>query len=133
MLPNLAARAPIVFSPFAHLLTYPQRRLKQMETIVLFDPKAAQSQHGGFRKYNCTPQNKSSLTPCDMEVAMHTRRDFIKKAISLSGAAGVSTVVPECVQRAFAIVPDPGTSYLDAEHVTCLRICGRTHSVHEWQ
>lgn len=51
---------------------------------------------------------------------MATRRDFLKQAFLLAGASGVSGVVPEAVQRAFAIAPDPGTSYLDAEHIVIL-------------
>jgi phospholipase C len=49
-----------------------------------------------------------------------SRRDFIKKAILLSGAAGSLGVIPESIQRAFAIEPDPDTTYLDAEHVVIL-------------
>lgn len=37
----------------------------------------------------------------------------------LSGAAMIGTV-PESVQRALAISPDPGTSFLDAEHIVIL-------------
>ena len=51
---------------------------------------------------------------------MQSRRDFLKKAILLSGAAGFSGAIPESVQRAFAIEPEPGTSYLDAEHIVIL-------------
>lgn len=51
---------------------------------------------------------------------MQSRRDFLKKAIFLSGAAGLSGVLPESVQRAFAIEPAPGTTYLDAEHIVIL-------------
>lgn len=48
---------------------------------------------------------------------MQTRRDFMKKVAMLGGLAGVSGVVPESVQRAFAIAPDPGSTFLDAEHI----------------
>ncbi len=51
---------------------------------------------------------------------MQTRRDFLKLAAMLSGAAGVSGFVPDSIQRAYAIAPDPGTSYLDAEHIVIL-------------
>lgn len=51
---------------------------------------------------------------------MDTRRDFIKKAFLLSGAAGVAGVLPASVQRALAIDPRPGSTYLDAEHVVIL-------------
>ncbi|MBS1801123.1 MAG: phospholipase C, phosphocholine-specific [Acidobacteria bacterium] len=48
---------------------------------------------------------------------MQSRRDFIKKVAMLSGLAGASGVVPESVQRAFAITPEKGSTYLDAEHI----------------
>ncbi len=38
----------------------------------------------------------------------------------LSGAAGVSGVVPDSIQRAFAIEPEPGSTYMDAEHIVIL-------------
>ena len=49
-----------------------------------------------------------------------TRRDFLKIAAMLSGAAGVSGVVPESIQRALAIEPAPGSTYMDAEHIVIL-------------
>jgi phospholipase C len=49
-----------------------------------------------------------------------TRRDFLKVAAMLSGAAGVSGVVPDSIQRAFAIEPESGSTYLDAEHIVLL-------------
>src|ERR1700722_5255465 len=51
---------------------------------------------------------------------MQSRRDFLKKAAMLAGAAGFSAGVPESVQRAFAIEPEPGTTWKDAEHVVIL-------------
>lgn len=51
---------------------------------------------------------------------MDTRRDFIKKAMLLSGAAGWSGMIPESISRALAIDPEPGSTYLDAEHVVIL-------------
>lgn len=51
---------------------------------------------------------------------MQTRRDFLKFAAMLSGAAGVAGFVPESIQRAYAIEPAQGSSYLDAEHVVIL-------------
>ena len=51
---------------------------------------------------------------------MQTRRDFLKRAAVLSGAAGMSSLLPESVQRAFAIAPAPGSTYLDAEHIVIL-------------
>lgn len=49
-----------------------------------------------------------------------TRRDFIKKASFLAGAAGLFTVMPESIQRAMAINAEPGSTYLDAEHIVFL-------------
>src|SRR3984957_13376320 len=51
---------------------------------------------------------------------MQSRRDFLKKAAMLAGAAGFSAGVPESVQRAVAIEPEPGTTWKDAEHVVIL-------------
>src|SRR5882757_8661683 len=51
---------------------------------------------------------------------MNTRREFIRKSLLLSGAAGISKLVPASVQRAFAIDPAAGTTFLDAEHVVIL-------------
>jgi phospholipase C len=49
-----------------------------------------------------------------------TRRDFLKIAAMLTGTAGVSGVIPESIQRAFAIEPKSGSTYLDAEHIVIL-------------
>ena len=51
---------------------------------------------------------------------MDTRREFLKKSMLLSVAAGLSNAVPASIQRASAINPDPGSTYLDAEHVVIL-------------
>src|SRR5690242_262396 len=51
---------------------------------------------------------------------MDTRREFLKKSVLLSGAAGLATVMPASIQRALAIDPPAGSSYLDAEHVVIL-------------
>lgn len=50
---------------------------------------------------------------------MDSRRDFIKKAAMLSGAVGIN-IFPESIQRAFAINPEKGTTFLDAEHIVIL-------------
>lgn len=49
-----------------------------------------------------------------------SRRDFLKKSVLLSGATGLSTILPASVQKAFAIDPSPGSTYLDAEHIVIL-------------
>jgi phospholipase C len=51
---------------------------------------------------------------------METRREFIKKATLLSGAAGMLTTLPPAIQRALAIDPPVGTTWRDAEHVVIL-------------
>ncbi|WP_143307034.1 phosphocholine-specific phospholipase C [Chitinophaga vietnamensis] len=51
---------------------------------------------------------------------MDTRRDFIRKATLLSGAAGIWSAMPSSIQRALAIDPQPGTTFLDAAHVVIL-------------
>ena len=47
---------------------------------------------------------------------MQTRRDFMKTVSLLAGAAGV----PGSIQKAMAIAPDPGTTWVDAEHIVIL-------------
>ncbi|WPU96068.1 phospholipase C, phosphocholine-specific [Mucilaginibacter sabulilitoris] len=51
---------------------------------------------------------------------MESRREFIKKSLLLSGAAGLYTMLPASVQRAFAIDPKAGSTFLDAEHIVIL-------------
>ncbi|HEU4555304.1 MAG TPA: phospholipase C, phosphocholine-specific [Chitinophaga sp.] len=51
---------------------------------------------------------------------MDTRREFLKKSVLLSGAAGLSAFMPASIQRALAIDPSPGSTWLDAEHIVIL-------------
>jgi len=51
---------------------------------------------------------------------MDTRRDFIKKAALLAGATGLAGALPASIQKALAITPVTGSTYLDAEHVVIL-------------
>jgi phospholipase C len=51
---------------------------------------------------------------------MDSRRDFLKKAMLASGAAGISQFLPASIQKAFAIDPAPGSTFMDAEHVVFL-------------
>lgn len=51
---------------------------------------------------------------------MDTRRDFLKKAALLAGAAGMAEFFPASIQRAMAINPAPGSTFLDAEHIVIL-------------
>jgi len=49
-----------------------------------------------------------------------TRRDFLKKTAFLTGALGVAQLLPESIQRALAISPATGSTWLDAQHVVIL-------------
>lgn len=49
-----------------------------------------------------------------------TRRQFLQDMAALAGAAGLQGGFFAPLNRAVAIEPDPGTSYLDAEHVVIL-------------
>jgi phospholipase C len=51
---------------------------------------------------------------------MDTRREFLKKSMLLSAAAGWNGLFPESILKAMAIEPSPGSTYLDAEHVVIL-------------
>ncbi|GGE27649.1 phosphocholine-specific phospholipase C [Sphingobacterium cellulitidis] len=51
---------------------------------------------------------------------MDTRREFLKKASMLAGASAAVNFIPESIQRALAIDANPGTNYLDAEHIVFL-------------
>lgn len=51
---------------------------------------------------------------------MDTRREFLRKSLLLSGAAGVATVMPASIQKALAINPEPGSTFLDAQHIVIL-------------
>ncbi len=51
---------------------------------------------------------------------MDNRRDFLKKAILLSGAFGIDGLLPQAITKAAAIAPEAGSTYLDAEHIVIL-------------
>ncbi|MFD1630774.1 phosphocholine-specific phospholipase C [Pseudopedobacter beijingensis] len=51
---------------------------------------------------------------------MDNRREFLRKSILLSGAAGMASVLPISIQKAMAIDPEPGSTFLDAEHIVIL-------------
>jgi phospholipase C len=51
---------------------------------------------------------------------MRTRRDFFKRAAALTGSAGLATTLLSSIQRASAIEPALGSTFLDAEHVVIL-------------
>ncbi|WP_018631217.1 phosphocholine-specific phospholipase C [Niabella aurantiaca] len=49
-----------------------------------------------------------------------SRRDFLKNATILSGAAGLTNVLPTSIAKAASISAAPGTTFYDAEHVVFL-------------
>jgi phospholipase C len=51
---------------------------------------------------------------------MDSRRDFLRKAALLTSAAGLSDFLPASIQRALAIDPVLGSTYMDAEHIVIL-------------
>ncbi len=51
---------------------------------------------------------------------MNGRREFLRKSLVLSGAAGFSMAIPDSIQRAMAINPKEGSTFYDAEHVVIL-------------
>lgn len=51
---------------------------------------------------------------------METRREFIQKAAMLAGGTGLAGMLPPSIQKALAIDPVKGSTYLDAEHVVIL-------------
>src|SRR6195952_573407 len=51
---------------------------------------------------------------------MDSRREFLKKAALLAGAAGLHNAFPASVKKALSINPLPGSTYLDAEHIVVL-------------
>ena len=51
---------------------------------------------------------------------MTTRRDFVRNAALLSGAAFARGNIPAAIARAMSIDPAPGTTFRDAEHVVIL-------------
>jgi len=51
---------------------------------------------------------------------MRSRRDFLKTAALLSGGAGIAGFLPDSIQRAYAIAPEAGTTWEDAEHIVIL-------------
>lgn len=51
---------------------------------------------------------------------MDSRREFIRKATMLTGAAGLFGTLPASIQKALAINPPKGTTWKDAEHVVIL-------------
>src|SRR5258706_8536475 len=51
---------------------------------------------------------------------MDNRRKFLKKASLLAGGAGMLNVLSMSIQKALAINPAAGSTYMDAEHIVFL-------------
>ncbi|MGC5749335.1 phospholipase C, phosphocholine-specific [Gluconobacter sp. NFX36] len=51
---------------------------------------------------------------------MTTRRDFLKYALLSGAAVGTTLALPSSIRRAFAIAPEVGSTWRDAEHVVIL-------------
>lgn len=51
---------------------------------------------------------------------MLDRREFVKQSLLLSGTAALSSVLSLPIKQAFAIDPEEGSTYLDAEHIVIL-------------
>jgi len=51
---------------------------------------------------------------------MDSRRDFLKKASVLATGAGLMGTLPPSIQKALAINPAAGSTFLDAEHIVIL-------------
>ncbi len=53
-------------------------------------------------------------------MSTQSRRDFLKQAAFFSGAAGIAGAFPAAIQKALAIDPAPGSTFMDAEHIVIL-------------
>jgi phospholipase C len=51
---------------------------------------------------------------------MDSRRDFLKKTALLTGGMAMANMLPQAIQKALAINPAMGSTYLDAEHIVIL-------------
>ena len=74
---------------------------------------------GRYQTLTISSSNRRSLLQ-KFGTLMESRRDFLKKAALLAAAGGLAGVLPASIQRAFAIDPVPGSTYLDAEHIVIL-------------
>jgi phospholipase C len=69
---------------------------------------------------------------------MRTRREFFKRAAALSGGAKLLGTLLPSIERASAIDPPQGSTFMDAEHVVMLmqenrsfdHVFGRLRGVH---
>jgi phospholipase C len=51
---------------------------------------------------------------------MDNRREFLKRASLLAGGTSMLNILPMPIQKALAINPEPGSTYLDADHIVIL-------------
>lgn len=51
---------------------------------------------------------------------MFSRREFLQAAAALGSSTALTGSLPDSILRAVAINPDPGTTFLDAEHIVVL-------------
>jgi phospholipase C len=51
---------------------------------------------------------------------MDTRREFLKKTALFSATTGLVSTIPPSIRKALAINPEPGSTFMDAEHVVIL-------------
>jgi phospholipase C len=70
----------------------------------------------------CTSRTLRRLVATTIARDSHvdTRRQFLKSAALLSGAAGLAGVSVDSIRRALAIEPESGSTFWDAEHVVIL-------------
>src|SRR5665213_4295935 len=52
--------------------------------------------------------------------SLDSRREFLRKAALLAAGGGLTGALAASIQRAYAIEPPAGSTYLDAEHVVIL-------------
>jgi len=50
----------------------------------------------------------------------NNRREFLKQAAIFSGSMALWGGIPQAIQKAMAISPEAGTTFLDAEHIVFL-------------
>lgn len=73
-----------------------------------------------FRKVRRVKISETRSVGTDRNVLMDSRRDFLKKAALMAAGGGLVGGFPAAIQRALAIDPAPGSTWLDAEHVVIL-------------
>src|SRR5579872_4180924 len=91
--------------------------------------RSRESRHGsgawtseirGAGRANADRRVNSPAQAAVEEERMTTRREFVRNAALLSGAAFARGAIPAAIARAASIDPPPGTTFRDAEHVVVL-------------